>query len=72
MLMYANVWQFMLMYANICCREKDEELSQQARKHEEQKQQSERALEEFKQQVNENSSKMYIDMKQQVCSKSIV
>ena len=53
----------------VCFREKDEELAKARRQVEEQAEQSQRALEDFKQQLNSNSTKLYVDMKQQVSSR---
>ena len=49
-----------------CCRDKDGELQKQKEQAREQAAQAEKALEEFKQQVEKNQNQIYADMKHQV------
>lgn len=50
----------------LCCRDKDMELQKQKELAREQAAQAEKALEEFKQQVEKNQNQIYADMKHQV------
>ena len=49
-----------------CCRDKDGELQKQKEQAREQAALAEKALEEFKQQVEKNQNQIYADMKHQV------
>jgi len=48
------------------CREKDEQIQRQAQMQKQQSQQAECALNDFKEQVEKNSGKMFDEMKTQV------